>query len=698
MWPAFENVTANTLTNTWVRIGGPVEIPADATTMHIRPTVRAEVTSGTFQFRDFVLRRMNGGELIVDGAVYAAKLAADAVTAEKIAANAVTAEAIAANAVVAETIQANALNGKVIVGSTIKTTAATTGNRWQMDSTGIKGWDANNINCLIADSNGVQVTGTLSATGISKDWVTNANVNIKATLGNKMARNTWVGYDFKQPGVYFEKDGGVAQNTLSIPQLVAPYSDTMAAKSAHTPVNPAGDLNIIHQSSFTAAPSGASLGSKKYDKAVNEDGGAGVNGILSSGSIIAEPDVVVARAEDGASTYYGSWLMALGATGTDGATSYPGIGQGAEFGFRPGGNDPNQSKAYLKMDRPGVGGAQFDLYSSSGADENRIYTLGNTLNLESPNVNINGLRMAPLQHAEFTSSATPPHATLWGPGTMTRDNNRSINGTFVQHFAPDCFRVNEAGVYNISIVIDTGTSNVTNTQCLIRRVSDNGLIFGGAKAGGAWEFNVSSAVYLTANEEFRFRYYHEAGGTQTWHARVRITKTSAMSAPASLPGTSHSLTGDLTVGGTAYFNKIVNAAHWNAEWTAGSTPAATLWGPGQPAPTAHLTTDSTLISWPANDTLQFRDAGIYALSVQVRQNTGVSQGSGTQSFVSFEPTSAGPPAFAKGFMGPNENQCSASIANIRVAAGQQMKCYLALHTAGGGASTVNWRINVTRIG
>lgn len=60
-------------------------------------------------FGDLVLRRMNEGELIVDGAVIADKIAADAVTTAKIAASAVVADKIAANAVTAVKIEANAV-------------------------------------------------------------------------------------------------------------------------------------------------------------------------------------------------------------------------------------------------------------------------------------------------------------------------------------------------------------------------------------------------------------------------------------------------------------------------------------------------------------------------------------------------------------------------------------------------------------
>ena len=80
--------------------------------------------SGTCRIKNVQVFRMSSGELIVDGAVTADKIAANAVTADKIAANAVTADKIEANAVTADKIAANAitsnkLSADAITGKTI---------------------------------------------------------------------------------------------------------------------------------------------------------------------------------------------------------------------------------------------------------------------------------------------------------------------------------------------------------------------------------------------------------------------------------------------------------------------------------------------------------------------------------------------------------------------------------------------------
>ena len=65
--------------------------------------------------------------------------------------------------VTAAKIKGDAIDGKTITGATVQT--AVSGARIVMDSTGLRGWDANNINYLVADAAGIQVTGTLIARG-----------------------------------------------------------------------------------------------------------------------------------------------------------------------------------------------------------------------------------------------------------------------------------------------------------------------------------------------------------------------------------------------------------------------------------------------------------------------------------------------------------------------------------------------------
>ncbi|AWG34026.1 hypothetical protein [Alcaligenes aquatilis] len=76
---------------------------------------QAASTGGYMWIRNPSLRAMAQGELIVDGAITADKVATNAVTADKIAANAITAAKISAGAVGAEQIAANAITAKHLV-------------------------------------------------------------------------------------------------------------------------------------------------------------------------------------------------------------------------------------------------------------------------------------------------------------------------------------------------------------------------------------------------------------------------------------------------------------------------------------------------------------------------------------------------------------------------------------------------------
>lgn len=71
----------------------------------------AGAVSGAY-FGAITIRKMNGAELIVDGAIIAGKIATNAVTADKIEANAITAAKIAVGAVGADQIAANAITVK----------------------------------------------------------------------------------------------------------------------------------------------------------------------------------------------------------------------------------------------------------------------------------------------------------------------------------------------------------------------------------------------------------------------------------------------------------------------------------------------------------------------------------------------------------------------------------------------------------
>lgn len=140
------------------------------------------------------------------------------------------------------------------------------------------------------------------------------------------------------------------------------------------------------------------------------------------------------------------------------------------------------------------------------------------------------------------------------------------------------------------------------------------------------------------------------------------------------------------------------AAHWTLTSTQTGVPSSQYWGPGTPAYDATLTTDTGLVTWAKADTIQFRDAGIYAVAVAVRFTAAMGTGGSPLPFVSVEPTTSTSSsiAFAKGPIQAGDSQGTANTPNIKVPAGQQMKFVVFQNT--GANQTAYWRISVTRMG
>ena len=82
-WPQFGSTTRVATTGAWVKISGTVTIPANARTARIELSITyaADAVGNTYYWRNVTARRMAGGELIVDGAITATKIAAGAIAA-----------------------------------------------------------------------------------------------------------------------------------------------------------------------------------------------------------------------------------------------------------------------------------------------------------------------------------------------------------------------------------------------------------------------------------------------------------------------------------------------------------------------------------------------------------------------------------------------------------------------------------------
>jgi hypothetical protein len=132
--------------------------------------------------------------------------------------------------------------------------------------------------------------------------------------------------------------------------------------------------------------------------------------------------------------------------------------------------------------------------------------------------------------------------------------------------------------------------------------------------------------------------------------------------------------------------------HWEKSGTITGVASGTLSGPGA-GTTADATksTDTGLISMTGLNTMVVRDAGTYAMSFGIKLQTGLNSQNGGG--CSFEPSTGA--AYAKGPIMQGDNQGTASIPNLKLAAGATVRCYI-FHFAG---STVNvdWSMRITRI-
>lgn len=99
------------------------------------------------------------------GAVTTAKLDALAVTAEKIAAGAIIADKIAAGAITTAKLAADAIDGMTITGALIRT--APSGQRLQMDTGGLRAFDAGNNQTFLLQSDGLGAAFSLGANGVA---------------------------------------------------------------------------------------------------------------------------------------------------------------------------------------------------------------------------------------------------------------------------------------------------------------------------------------------------------------------------------------------------------------------------------------------------------------------------------------------------------------------------------------------------
>ncbi|MCV3738390.1 phage tail protein [Rhizobium sp. TRM96647] len=162
----------------WTTGSGTITAPANAAKLHRFQMQRIGGNDGPLYFTNVILRRMNGAEMIVDGAIIAGKIAALAVAAGNIQAGAITAGKIAADAVtaaniVAGTITSTELATNSVIAAKIAAGAVVAG-KLAADSV-----TAANI-----------VAGTVTATELASNSVTTIKIAAEAITGAKIAADS----------------------------------------------------------------------------------------------------------------------------------------------------------------------------------------------------------------------------------------------------------------------------------------------------------------------------------------------------------------------------------------------------------------------------------------------------------------------------------------------------------------------------
>ncbi|MFJ4997104.1 hypothetical protein ACIP5T_03060 [Microbacterium sp. NPDC088619] len=174
-------------TNTWTELKTIFTVPAGASTRMFFD-VRGDHTAGDVRLDDIIIRRMNAGELIVDGAIIAPKLATNSVETDKLAANAVKADKIDAGAITTVKLDAlavttaklavDAVDANKLTANAITSKHTITGAKFQTTATPSRGIEITSAGLNAYNSSGQKTVEMVSSTG---------DVTITGTIRNRIS-------------------------------------------------------------------------------------------------------------------------------------------------------------------------------------------------------------------------------------------------------------------------------------------------------------------------------------------------------------------------------------------------------------------------------------------------------------------------------------------------------------------------------
>lgn len=169
----------------------------------------------------FSMRRMNAGELIVDGAITSNKIAARTITAENLVAGtitanelkagSITADKIATNAITANHIVAGAIDGTIITGATFRTNASAW--RMELDDNGLRAMDdsPSKIGQMTLTRYGITAQYA-NVHGLDATNLTTGSLSATVDLRPSSGSSTYIGYG---PSFKTLRPGGIPDNGVS---------------------------------------------------------------------------------------------------------------------------------------------------------------------------------------------------------------------------------------------------------------------------------------------------------------------------------------------------------------------------------------------------------------------------------------------------------------------------------------------------
>ncbi|MEG2887210.1 MAG: hypothetical protein RR853_08805, partial [Aurantimicrobium sp.] len=303
----------NAPANVWTRRAFRFAIPADATaTVMDVLLANGDATTGDCYLDDIVIRKVFGGELLVDGAITARELAVDSVTAEKVLARAITTTKIATNAVTANeiaalTITANEIAANAITATKIAALQIQAGHISANAITADK-IDAGAITAIKIDTDAITATKIAATAITSKHTITGARFRTTATANR---------------GIDITSLGLIAYNNSGTPTVVIDAATGDATFIGTIRNRPSGPRVAINSSDTTATIwfYGGAEGGNILPAQITSDPNGQSLFLYGGNPSSTTPIYTVLRLNERTSAV--SWL--LGRAGYDGAAAYPRI-------------------------------------------------------------------------------------------------------------------------------------------------------------------------------------------------------------------------------------------------------------------------------------------------------------------------------------------------------------------------------------